>query len=101
MGEDPALKKLLESARAGEPRTRSPKHVPPLSPTDDATDRQGAHVLAEFHGPQMQATRDQDNTIPHQDETHKTAARVGAFHLGMLTTLADDARRPLGPGSSA
>lgn len=50
------------------------------------TDRQGAHVLAEFYDPQMQTTCDKDHTVPHQNETYKTTTRV-CFILFDLSIL--------------
>ena len=44
--------------------------------TNDTLDRQRAHILAQLHDPQMQATRDKDYAIPDQNETDKAPARV-------------------------
>lgn len=72
VGKDQALKQLHKSTRTGlNPpivrRCRREKKNSTLTGRTTSADRQRADLLAEFHDPQVQATRDQDHAVPHQN----------------------------------
>ena len=64
--------------------------IPIIKPCN--TDRQGTHILAQFRHPQMQAARNQNHTISHQDATVEATTTVTPHStssiLGLIGTSA-------------
>jgi len=77
VGEGQAFKQLHKSTRAGEPVCHVVRAKISLTwAAAAAADRQGTHLLAEFHDPQVQATRDQDHAVPHQNAPREAPCSV-------------------------